>query len=95
MCHWEISQTSLSCVCIQAPSKLVYYSLQQCFKNILRIPYNLILPFFSSHISYSGQEKIYDIVSETIQNDFPTWFNTVITYISSPVVVLPALLLLL
>ncbi|NWU63145.1 TMC3 protein, partial [Pterocles burchelli] len=43
---------------------------------------------------FSGQEKIYDIVSETIQNDFPTWFNKVITYISSPVVVLPALLLL-
>uniref|UniRef100_A0A8B9TSN4 Transmembrane channel-like protein n=1 Tax=Anas platyrhynchos TaxID=8839 RepID=A0A8B9TSN4_ANAPL len=43
---------------------------------------------------FSGQEKIYDIVSETIQNDFPAWFNTVITYISSPVVVLPALLLL-
>ncbi|NXG62476.1 TMC3 protein, partial [Hemiprocne comata] len=43
---------------------------------------------------FSGQEKIYDIVSETIQHDFPTWFNTVIAYISSPVVVLPALLLL-
>ncbi|KAM6309060.1 transmembrane channel-like protein 3 [Aegotheles albertisi] len=43
---------------------------------------------------FSGQDKIYDIVSETIQKDFPTWFNTVITYISSPVVVLPALLLL-
>ncbi|XP_010002381.1 PREDICTED: transmembrane channel-like protein 3 [Chaetura pelagica] len=43
---------------------------------------------------FSGQEKIYDIVSETIRNDFPTWFNTVMTYISSPVVVLPALLLL-
>ncbi|XP_051652663.1 transmembrane channel-like protein 3 [Manacus candei] len=43
---------------------------------------------------FSGQDKIYDIVSETIQNDFPKWFNTVITYISSPVVVLPALLLL-
>ncbi|NXC45116.1 TMC3 protein, partial [Penelope pileata] len=43
---------------------------------------------------FSGQEKIYDIVSETIKNDFPTWFNEVIAYISSPVVVLPALLLL-
>ncbi|KFP80892.1 Transmembrane channel-like 3, partial [Acanthisitta chloris] len=43
---------------------------------------------------FSGQEKIYDIVSETIKNDFPAWFNTVITYVSSPVVVLPALLLL-
>uniref|UniRef100_A0A8C3RQ97 Transmembrane channel-like protein n=2 Tax=Chelydra serpentina TaxID=8475 RepID=A0A8C3RQ97_CHESE len=43
---------------------------------------------------FSGQEKIYDIVSETIKADFPAWFNTVINYISSPVVVLPALLLL-
>ncbi|XP_074863303.1 transmembrane channel-like protein 3 [Carettochelys insculpta] len=43
---------------------------------------------------FSGQEKIYDIVSETIKTDFPVWFNTVINYISSPVVVLPALLLL-
>ncbi|CAM4529313.1 unnamed protein product [Lepidochelys kempii] len=43
---------------------------------------------------FSGQEKIYDIVSETIKADFPVWFNTVINYISSPVVVLPALLLL-
>nr|XP_033776668.1 transmembrane channel-like protein 3 [Geotrypetes seraphini] len=43
---------------------------------------------------FSGQEKIYDIISETIQTDFPLWFNSVMTYISSPVVVLPALLLL-
>lgn len=46
MCHWEISQTSLSCVFIQAPSKLFYYSVQHCLTNILRIPYNLILLFF-------------------------------------------------
>ncbi|XP_004708253.1 transmembrane channel-like protein 3 [Echinops telfairi] len=44
---------------------------------------------------FSGQEKIYDIVSETIANDFPVWFNRVVGYISSPVVILPALLLLL
>uniref|UniRef100_A0A803Y1N0 Transmembrane channel-like protein n=1 Tax=Meleagris gallopavo TaxID=9103 RepID=A0A803Y1N0_MELGA len=43
---------------------------------------------------FSGQDKIYDIVSETIKNDFPLWFSSVVTYISSPVVVLPALLLL-
>lgn len=55
----------------------------------------------SSHIwsylslSYSGQEKIYDIVSETIENDFPAWFHIVVGHISSPVVILPAVLLLL
>ncbi|XP_060116264.1 transmembrane channel-like protein 3 [Heteronotia binoei] len=43
---------------------------------------------------FSGQEKIYDIVSKTIQDDFPIWFKNVMTYMSSPVVVLPALLLL-
>ncbi|XP_006871008.1 PREDICTED: transmembrane channel-like protein 3 [Chrysochloris asiatica] len=43
---------------------------------------------------FSGQEKIYDIVSETIENDFPVWFRTVVGYISSPVVILPAVLLL-
>ncbi|XP_068129682.1 transmembrane channel-like protein 3 [Hyperolius riggenbachi] len=43
---------------------------------------------------FSGQEKIYDIISETIENDFPVWFNKVMSYVSSPVVVVPALLLL-
>ncbi|XP_029702646.1 transmembrane channel-like protein 3 [Takifugu rubripes] len=43
---------------------------------------------------FSGQEKIYDIISETVANDFPLWFRTVMSYISSPIVVLPALLLL-
>ncbi|XP_077374342.1 transmembrane channel-like protein 3 isoform X3 [Festucalex cinctus] len=43
---------------------------------------------------FSGQEKIYDIISETVANDFPLWFSKVMSYITSPVVVLPALLLL-
>ncbi|XP_043533544.1 transmembrane channel-like protein 3 isoform X2 [Chiloscyllium plagiosum] len=44
---------------------------------------------------FSGQDKIYDIISETIVNDFPAWFNTMMSYVTSPVVALPALLLLL
>ncbi|CAJ1048517.1 LOW QUALITY PROTEIN: transmembrane channel-like protein 3 [Xyrichtys novacula] len=43
---------------------------------------------------FSGQEKIYDIISETVANDFPRWFSKVASYITSPIVVLPALLLL-
>uniref|UniRef100_A0AAR2LNB6 Transmembrane channel-like protein n=1 Tax=Pygocentrus nattereri TaxID=42514 RepID=A0AAR2LNB6_PYGNA len=43
---------------------------------------------------FSGQEKIYDIISETIDNDFPLWFSKAMSYVTSPVVVLPALLLL-
>lgn len=47
------------------------------------------------NLCFSGQEKIYDIISETVATDFPVWFSKVISYITSPVVVLPALLLLL
>ncbi|XP_061613977.1 transmembrane channel-like protein 3 [Phyllopteryx taeniolatus] len=43
---------------------------------------------------FSGQEKIYDIISETVASDFPQWFSKVMSYVTSPVVVLPALLLL-
>ncbi|XP_076017472.1 transmembrane channel-like protein 3 [Genypterus blacodes] len=43
---------------------------------------------------FSGQEKIYDIISETVASDFPLWFSKVMGYVTSPVVVLPALLLL-
>ncbi|XP_061671556.1 transmembrane channel-like protein 3 isoform X2 [Syngnathoides biaculeatus] len=43
---------------------------------------------------FSGQEKIYDIISETVATDFPQWFSKVMSYVTSPVVVLPALLLL-
>ncbi|ELK18324.1 Transmembrane channel-like protein 3, partial [Pteropus alecto] len=43
---------------------------------------------------FSGQEKMYDIVSETIEEAFPTWLSVAAGAISSPVVILPALLLL-
>uniref|UniRef100_A0A8C9RZV8 Transmembrane channel-like protein n=1 Tax=Scleropages formosus TaxID=113540 RepID=A0A8C9RZV8_SCLFO len=43
---------------------------------------------------FSGQEKIYDIIPETIAADFPLWLSAVLSYVTSPVVVLPALLLL-
>ncbi|KAM5291448.1 transmembrane channel-like protein 3 [Glossophaga mutica] len=42
----------------------------------------------------AGQEKMYDIVSETIEKDCPAWFRSVARHVSSPVVILPAVLLL-
>lgn len=38
---------------------------------------------------------MYDVVSETIEEDFPAWFGSMVGYVSSPVVILPATLLLL
>lgn len=95
MHYWAISQTSVLCPHSRTLQAFFLSSatlLNRYTQDSLQLNFTF---FFPSHTSYSGQEKIYDIVSETIQNDFPTWFNTVITYISSPVVVLPALLLLL
>uniref|UniRef100_A0A3Q3BEF4 Transmembrane channel-like protein n=1 Tax=Kryptolebias marmoratus TaxID=37003 RepID=A0A3Q3BEF4_KRYMA len=48
----------------------------------------------SEHCGPFGQEKIYDIISETVATDFPLWFSKVMSYVTSPVVVLPGLLLL-
>ncbi|XP_060035492.1 transmembrane channel-like protein 3 [Erinaceus europaeus] len=42
---------------------------------------------------FSGQERIYDIVWETVA-DLPGWAGAALGYLSSPVVVVPALLLL-
>ncbi|XP_049638825.1 transmembrane channel-like protein 3 [Suncus etruscus] len=44
---------------------------------------------------FSGQEKMYDVVAETVAEDFPTWVGSVLGYATSPVVILPAMLLLL
>lgn len=46
-------------------------------------------------LTHSGQEKMYDVVAETVAEDFPTWVGSVLGYATSPVVVLPAMLLLL
>ncbi|XP_023375810.1 transmembrane channel-like protein 3 [Pteropus vampyrus] len=43
---------------------------------------------------FSGQEKMYDIVLETIEEAFPAWLSAAAGAVSSPVVILPALLLL-
>lgn len=43
----------------------------------------------------SGQEKMYDVVSETIERELPAWLSAVAGSVSSPVVILPAVLLLL
>ncbi|XP_069867607.1 transmembrane channel-like protein 3, partial [Dipodomys merriami] len=43
---------------------------------------------------FSGQEKIYDILSETMESDFPVWLRSAAGHVTSPVVILPAVLLL-
>ncbi|CAJ0957971.1 unnamed protein product [Ranitomeya imitator] len=53
------------------------------------------MPFRHTSSIFGVDKRKFTIsFQKTIQTDFPAWFNKVMSYVSSPVVVLPALLLL-
>lgn len=62
---------------------------------VLRI-YNLItlryvLVIFSLH---SGKKRMFDVIQETLESDFPAWFSKVFSSASNPGLVLPFILLM-
>lgn len=77
------------CVCIQEFSSQLSCTLLGAV--VVEVSENVN----TTYNAFSGQDKIYDIISETVASDFPLWFSKVMSYITSPIVVLPALLLLL
>lgn len=44
--------------------------------------------------SPSGQEKMYDVVMETIEQDLPAFIGNIFTYATNPGLILPAVLLM-
>uniref|UniRef100_A0A8C2WDE8 Transmembrane channel-like 2b n=1 Tax=Cyclopterus lumpus TaxID=8103 RepID=A0A8C2WDE8_CYCLU len=44
---------------------------------------------------FSGQDKIYDVVMETIEQDLPSFIANIFTYATNPGLILPAVLLML
>ncbi|XP_037367286.1 transmembrane channel-like protein 3 [Talpa occidentalis] len=44
---------------------------------------------------FSGQERMYDIVAEAVEEDLPAWVGSVLGHAGSPAVIAPAVLLLL
>lgn len=71
---------------LRPPSRFGAASSTCCRKQ--RNPGCVLLP-------RSGQEKMYDVVSETIEKELPAWLSAAAGSVSSPVVILPAVLLLL
>lgn len=42
----------------------------------------------------SGQEKMYDIIMQTIEQDLPSFIGNIFTYATNPGLILPAVLLM-
>ncbi|XP_045560174.1 transmembrane channel-like protein 1 [Salmo salar] len=43
---------------------------------------------------FSGKSRMFDVIQETLESDFPAWFGKVFSYASNPGLVLPFLLLM-
>uniref|UniRef100_UPI003AADB0C2 transmembrane channel-like protein 1 n=1 Tax=Centroberyx gerrardi TaxID=166262 RepID=UPI003AADB0C2 len=43
---------------------------------------------------FSGKNRMFDVIQETLESDFPAWFSKVFSYASNPGLVLPFLLLM-
>lgn len=42
----------------------------------------------------SGKNRMYDVIQETLDSDFPPWFSKGFSYVSNPGLVLPFILLM-
>ncbi|XP_067377447.1 transmembrane channel-like protein 1 [Channa argus] len=43
---------------------------------------------------FSGKKRMFDVIHETLESDFPAWFSKVFSYASNPGLVLPFILLM-
>ncbi|XP_074494608.1 transmembrane channel-like protein 1 isoform X1 [Sebastes fasciatus] len=43
---------------------------------------------------FSGKKRMFDVIQETLESDFPAWFSKVFSYASNPGLVLPFILLM-
>ncbi|XP_066567849.1 transmembrane channel-like protein 1 [Amia ocellicauda] len=43
---------------------------------------------------FSGKDRMFDVIQETLESDFPAWFGKVFSYASNPGLILPFILLM-
>lgn len=51
-------------------------------------------PCLLCYLSFSGKNRMFDVIHETLESDFPAWFSKVFSYASNPGLVLPFILLM-
>lgn len=49
---------------------------------------------FSTFLFNSGKTRMFEVISETLEHDFPSWFGKVFGYASNPGLILPFILLM-
>ncbi|XP_029999888.1 transmembrane channel-like protein 2-B [Sphaeramia orbicularis] len=65
------------------------------FLSLLPVVYTIMtLPPSFDCGPFSGQEKMYDVVMETIENDLPSFIGNIFTYATNPGLIMPAVLLM-
>ncbi|KAM9360690.1 transmembrane channel-like protein 2-B [Symphorus nematophorus] len=65
------------------------------FLSLLPVVYTIMTlsPSFDCG-PFSGQEKMYDVIMETIEQDLPSFIGNIFTYATNPGLILPAVLLM-
>ncbi|XP_064152921.1 transmembrane channel-like protein 1 [Anguilla rostrata] len=64
------------------------------FCTLLPTIYLLCSPCSFPLPSFSGKNRMFDVIQETLENDFPVWFGKVFSYASNPGLILPFILLM-
>ncbi|XP_056656650.1 transmembrane channel-like protein 2 [Monodelphis domestica] len=65
------------------------------FLSLLPVAYTImsLTPSFDCG-PFSGKNRMYDVIPETIENDFPTFVGKIFAYIANPGLIIPAILLM-
>nr|XP_019589287.1 PREDICTED: transmembrane channel-like protein 2 [Rhinolophus sinicus] len=65
------------------------------FLSLLPVAYTIMtLPPSFDCGPFSGKNRMYDVIQETVENDFPTFLGKVFAFLANPGLVIPAILLM-
>ncbi|KAF6284996.1 transmembrane channel like 2 [Rhinolophus ferrumequinum] len=65
------------------------------FLSLLPVAYTIMsLPPSFDCGPFSGKNRMYDVIQETVENDFPTFLGKVFAFLANPGLIIPAILLM-
>ncbi|CAK6447498.1 unnamed protein product [Pipistrellus nathusii] len=65
------------------------------FLSLLPVAYTIMsLPPSFDCGPFSGKNRMYDVIQETVENDFPTFLGKIFAFIANPGLIIPAILLM-